>query len=316
MGHAAIKKVEKLGRIDSSSVTASSVTCTVAQLRGTGEHSSVSVTLESPEHRSLHCGRGLQHPVPVPAKLRAAQPATLRSEQIHHLAALERIPLFADRPREFLHLLAQRVISQQLLAGEILFIQGQRCNGLYILESGLIKLYTVSPEGREQVLATCGPGSTLSELPIMDGGNHPSCAAAIDKSSVLFISREALQALCKHDLQCALKITGILAERLRSALEMIEELSFATVQKRLAAYLLRAATLENLPANTAVVQLPTSQEIAAQIGTVRELVSRHLSRLRTKCIVRITGKTMQILDLNALAKEAAGLSHIRSPKLG
>ena len=169
-------------------------------------------------------------------------------------------------------MVAQRVVSQQLQPGELLFIQGQRCNGLYILESGLIKLYTVFQEGREQVLATCGSGATLSELPIMDGGNYPSCAAAIEKSIVLFISREALQTLCKQDLQCALKLTRILAERLRSSLGMIEELTFATVEKRLAAYLLRAASLENPPANTTVVQLPTSPEIAAQIGTVRQLV--------------------------------------------
>jgi CRP/FNR family transcriptional regulator len=90
---------------------------------------------------------------------------------------------------------------------------------------------------------------------------------------------------------------------------MIEELSFDTVRKRLAAYLLRAATSEGADSKDPVVQLPTSQEIASQIGTVRELVSRNMSQLRRRRIIRLNGKMMHVLNMNALAKEAAGLTN-------
>ena len=98
----------------------------------------------------------------------------------------------------------------------------------------------------------------------------------------------------------------IVAGRLRSALGMIEELSFSTVRTRLAAYLLRTATPDKATVNAAWVLLPASYEIAAQIGTVRELVSRNLRRLRLNGVIRINGRKVHIPDVRLLAKEIEG----------
>ncbi len=87
---------------------------------------------------------------------------------------------------------------------------------------------------------------------------------------------------------------------------MIEELSFSTVRARLAVYLLR--TSRRALQSGFAVPLPANQEVAAHVGTVRELVSRHLGWLQRKGIIRITGRAMQVLDANALAREAAQAS--------
>lgn len=230
-----------------------------------------------------------------------------RSEKEHRLKALAKMPLFTHLSPVSLHFLAGRLVQRQLEPGEVIFSEGQACEGLYVVEAGLVKLYKVSMDGREQVLATHGPGQTLSELPMMDGETYPFSAAGLVKSRLLFISTETLHILCQHEPDCTRQVLGIVAARLRSALGMIEELSFSTVRARLAAYLLRIAIGRPLQ-NGHMVQLPTGQDIAAHIGTVRELVSRHLNELQVRGIIRVTGRKMQVLDADALAKQAAGFS--------
>ncbi|HEU5401442.1 MAG TPA: Crp/Fnr family transcriptional regulator [Terriglobales bacterium] len=217
------------------------------------------------------------------------------------------MPLFAHLSPESLRLLVERLVQRHCAPGEMVFSEGQACEGLYLVEAGLVKLYKVSKDGREQVVATHGPGQTLSELPMIDGERYPFSAVALVTSVLFFISTENLQILCHNEPGCTGQVLRIVAARLRTALGMIEELSFATVRARLAAYLLRTAGAKSLQ-NGYVVQLPANHEIAAHIGTVRELVSRHLARLQLKGIVRITGRTMQVLDVNALAKEAGVVS--------
>lgn len=225
-----------------------------------------------------------------------------RTERKHRLRALAKIPLFAHLSPESLRLLSQRVVRRHLEPGEVIFSEGQTCEELYVVEAGFVKLYKVSKDGREQVLVTLGPGQTLSELPMIDGDSHPFSAAALVKSTLWVIGTKTLETLCRSEPDCARQILSIVAARLRNALGTIEELSFSPVRARLAAYLLRTAS-SRPPQDGSAGQLPNNQEIAAHIGTVREVVSRHLGRLQMKGIIRITGRAMQVLDANALARE-------------
>jgi CRP/FNR family transcriptional regulator len=228
------------------------------------------------------------------------------------VTALARVPLLANLSRESLDGLARGMLRRRLRAGAIVFLEGQSCDGLYIVESGLVKLYKTSRGGREQALTTHGPGESLSELPVVDGGRHPSCAAAVKRSTLLFISTQVVQSVCKTEPRCAQNVLGVVARRLRTAWDKIEELSFAGVQRRLATYLMRLASCGKIPSTTRFTQLPTNHEIASEIGTVRELVSRHLGRFNEQGIIRLAGRKFCVLDVDALAREAAGIhrSHV------
>jgi CRP/FNR family transcriptional regulator len=227
------------------------------------------------------------------------------------VTALARVPLLANLSRESLGVLARGVLRTRLRAGAIVFLEGQSCDGLYIVESGLVRLYKTSRGGREQCLTTHGPGETLSELPVVDGGRYPSSAAAVKRSVLLFIRTKVVQSVCKSEPRCAQNVLGVVARRLRTAWDKIEELSFASVQTRLAAYLLRL-TSGNAHSTARFIQLPTNHEIASEIGTVRELVSRHLSRLNEQGTIRLAGRKFCALDVVALAREASGIhrSHV------
>jgi CRP/FNR family transcriptional regulator, cyclic AMP receptor protein len=218
---------------------------------------------------------------------------------------LVKVPIFSGLTEAELAFLAQRVVPRRFSAGEIVFSEGQPCAGLYVVESGHVRIFKSSAGGREQVLSVDGPGSSVAELPVFDGGNYPASVIAVDDSTLLFVSKQDFQALCLAHPQVALKVLRVVGARLRRLVGIIEELSFTTVRHRLAAFLLRLAKREGKDVGSGIeITLPvTNQELAAQIGTVRELVSRNLSRFQAEGMLKIDGRTIVIPDLKALESE-------------
>jgi CRP/FNR family transcriptional regulator, cyclic AMP receptor protein len=225
--------------------------------------------------------------------------------RVNHVQTLARVQIFSGLTDSELAYLAQRALPRHYGAGETVFTEGEPCKGLYVVESGHIRIFKSSPGGREQVLSVEGPGSSVAELPVFDGGNYPASVAAIEDATLLFVSREDFQSLCLAHPQVALKVLRVVGARLRRLVGIIEELSFTTVRHRLASFLLRLAQKEGKHSAEGVqITLPASnQELAAQIGTVRELVSRNLSRLQAQGKLKIDGRIVTICDLKALETE-------------
>jgi len=218
---------------------------------------------------------------------------------------LAKVPIFSGLTESELGFLAPRTVSRHYSPGEMVFGEGEPCSGLLVVESGNVRIFKSSPNGREQVLSIDGPGSSIAELPVFDGGNYPASATAIDDVTLLFVSKQDFQALCLAHPQVPLKVLRVVGARLRRLVGIIEELSFTTVRHRLASYLLRLAQKSGKRTAEGVeVSLPiTNQELAAQIGTVRELVSRNLSRLQAEGMLKIDGRNVLICNLKALEDE-------------
>ena len=157
------------------------------------------------------------------------------------------------------------------------------------------------------MLSIEGPGSSVAELPVFDEGSYPASVCAIDDANLLFVSKQDFQALCLTHPQVALKVLKVVGVRLRRLVGIIEELSFTTVRHRLAAFLLRLAQKEGKrSANGVEIRLPASnQELASQIGTVRELVSRNLSRFQLEGMLKVDGRTVVLRNLKALKDEVS-----------
>ncbi|MGC2183277.1 MAG: Crp/Fnr family transcriptional regulator [Terriglobales bacterium] len=218
---------------------------------------------------------------------------------------LARVPIFSGLTEGELAFLAQRAVPRRYTAGESVFGEGEPCSGLYVVESGHVRIFKSSSNGREQVLSIDGPGSSIAELPVFDGGNYPASVTAIDDATLLFVSKQDFQALCLAHPQVALKVLRVVGARLRRLVGIIEELSFTTVRHRLASFLLRLARKEGKRSDAGVeITLPASnQELASHIGTVRELVSRNLSRLQAEGMLKIDGRSVTISNLKALEAE-------------
>lgn len=218
---------------------------------------------------------------------------------------LARVPIFSGLTEAEVAFLAQHAVTRRFDAGEIVFTEGEPCLGMYVVESGNVRIYKSSASGREQVLGIEGPGSSVAELPVFDGGGYPASVAAVEQSTLLFVSKQDFQTLCLAHPQVALKVLRVVGARLRRLVGIIEELSFTTVRHRLASFLVRLARKEGTPGAAGIeVTLPASnQELAAQIGTVRELVSRNLSRLQAEKMIQIDGRKITVLNMKLLEAE-------------
>ena len=220
-------------------------------------------------------------------------------------AVLRKTPLFASLTEQEMHALATRVSKKRFQRGELLFGEGDSCTGLFLVASGKIRIFKLSPAGREQVLAVEEPGSSFAELPVFDGGNYPASASALEDAEVLFISRKDFQNFCREHPEVALKVLAVVGARLRRLVGIIEDLSFTTVRHRLIALILRLAQANGTASKEGVrVELTkTHQDLAAELGTVRELVSRNLSRLQAEGFLEVDGRKIIIKDLSGLRRE-------------
>ena len=225
--------------------------------------------------------------------------------KVDHAQTLAKVQIFSELTESELAFLARGAVPRRFSPGEAVFSEGEACAGLYVVESGHVRIFKSSAGGREQVLSIDGPGSSIAELPVFDGGNYPASVTAVDHATLLFVSRQDFQALCLAHPQVALKVLRVVGARLRRLVGIIEELSFTTVRHRLASFLLRLGRTEGKRTARGVeVTLPVSnQELASQIGTVRELVSRNLSRFQSEGLLTIDGRIVIIHDLRALEAE-------------
>lgn len=223
--------------------------------------------------------------------------------------ALRHAQLFAGLDERQIAKLAQHAVARRAESEELIFFEGDECQGLYVIYSGAVKIFKQSAQGREQVLTIEPAGSVVAELPVFDGGPYPASCKSIESSVLLFISKEDFRRSCREDPELALKVLASVGARLRRLVTIIEELSFLTVRSRLAAMLLETARAGKAgkPTRSAPFRVTlnlTQQEIANRIGTVRELVSRNLGRLQAEGIVRLDGHDLVIQDLERLEQEA------------
>lgn len=167
------------------------------------------------------------------------------------------------------------------------------------MDTGRVRVYKASPEGREQVLHHVGPGQSFTDVAAFDGAACPASAQAIEASTVLLLPRPALLGLLRAHPEIAEAVIRVLASRLRQLSALIEDLGLRPVAARVAGVVLCLAE----PGPT--VALPTRQELAAMAGTVREVATRALELLeRAGAIHPGPGQRLTILDQALLGRRA------------
>ena len=218
-------------------------------------------------------------------------------------AVLEKTALFSSLTQPELHLLAARTVRKLFSAGELLFSEGEPCSGLHIIVRGRVRIFKTSASGREQVLAENVPGESIAEIPIFDGGPYPASAVAVEDTGLAFISRRDFNAYCLEHPEVALKVLSVVGARLRRLVGIIEELSFTTIRQRLISALIKLAQNEGKTTARGIeFQLPsTHQELAHQLGTVRELISRNLMRLQAEGLLDVDARQIVVKDMKGLS---------------
>ena len=221
-----------------------------------------------------------------------------------HAELLRRVRYFSSLPATELRRLAEQCAPRTLQPGEVLFEEGQPCHGLFLVAEGSVEVGQTSVRGREQVFHAEGPGATLGEGPLFDRGGYIATAVATAPTRILFLRRADLLDLCHRHPIVALSILETLARRVRLFAEIVSNLAFRPVPERLARYLsMRAGS--GAPRTDLEIEL-TQAQLAARLGTVRELVARAFSQLEESGIITRKRRRVVIRDLARLDALARG----------
>lgn len=209
---------------------------------------------------------------------------------------LRKNPLFNNLTPEDLSLLEEICRERESQRGELLFSEGEKAEGFFIVAAGRIKIFKLSPEGKERILHIVHPGGAFAEAAIFGDGLYPAYAEPIAPSKLLFFPKKAFLDLLHTRSQMAVNMIGGLSRFLRQFASQIEELTFKDVPARLASYLLQLA------GESDAVELPVSKsQLASNLGTVSETLSRTLRKLSDEGCIDVSGKNIRILDPDRLA---------------
>lgn len=216
---------------------------------------------------------------------------------------LRRLPLFLEISDAACRELAARSVGRAYRSGETLFTAGAEAQGLYVLTSGRVRVVR-DAGGRRHVLHEEGPGGTLGDVPLFEGGGYPATAVAAEPTSCVIVARDGIAAAMRADPALAWRFLGRLAARVRTLVERVDGLTARSVPQRLAA-LLVARHESSTRANRSVTLGGTQQEVAEELGTVREVVVRALRTLcETGAIETLGGGRYRVHDAQRLRKLA------------
>jgi len=218
---------------------------------------------------------------------------------------LRRVPYFASLPPIELSHLAGRCTVRSLGPGEVLFEEGEPCRGLLIVADGRVEVRQISLRGREQVFHTEGPGATLGEAPLFDGGGYIASAVALVSTRLLFLPRAEVLRLCQRRPAVAVAMLKTLSRRVRHFAGIVSDLAFRPVTERLARYL-DATIGEPIKPGSSIELTLTQAQLAARLGTVRELVARAFAQLEGSGVISRDRSRVTIRDPARLAALARG----------
>jgi len=187
------------------------------------------------------------------------------------------------------------VLERTATKGEYIIDDGETAEALYLVISGALKEIKTSAEGKELILRIVRPGESFNDIPVFDGGHNIASVQAIGSVSLYEISSTNMEIILHEHPDVALNAIKVIAQRARFFTSLVEDLSFKHVIGRIAKLLLEYADNRT----ESGIKL-TQQDMAAIVGTVREMVSRSLKALEEKGIIKMNHHRIVIIDAEAL----------------
>lgn len=222
---------------------------------------------------------------------------------------LKKSPLFAGLEEDDLKRVRAISTLRQVHKRELLFSEGQEAKGFYVIFSGRVKLYKISPEGKEQILHIVSSPDSFAEAALFHEGSYPAFAEALTDCQLLYIPKREFIQLIEKNPQLGINMIVSLSQYLRRFASLIEELSLKEVSSRIAKYLLDLsvkAAKEGKDSRTVELDLSKSQ-LASKLGTISETLSRTFGKMKARGIIDVEKNKILILDRKSLEEIASGL---------
>jgi CRP/FNR family transcriptional regulator len=214
-------------------------------------------------------------------------------------------PLLANLDHDHREAMLAAAIRRRLERDAILFHEGDRAEGLFVLASGRIKLVRYTPQGKEMLVHLVRSGQSFADAALFGPGTYPATAVAVEPSEVWLWPRSRLLKQMRSSPELALALIVSLSVWTRHLVGTLELLTQRRVEERLAVYLQGRGGGRSLGSGDEIVLGEAKQLVAAQIGTAPEVLSRTFRRLEEAGVLAVRGDAVQILDqelFNALAE--------------
>ncbi len=218
------------------------------------------------------------------------------------IEALSKIEIFAGLGIDVIKELADFCVVKRYQRSEVIFEEGTKAIGFFVVLSGMVKIFKTSWEGKEQVLHIFGPYEIFAEVPVFYGSDYPASAEALEYTELLFVPSKPFIDFLKRNAEVAIKLLGLLSKRLRYFVQLAEDLSLKEVPSRLSSYILYRHSQTN-GSYRITLDIPKNL-LAGLLGTTPESISRAFYRLKQKGCIEVLGRDILILDKRCLEKIA------------
>jgi CRP-like cAMP-binding protein len=217
----------------------------------------------------------------------------LTIDQSQKLKTLSANPYFQGLAEPSLREISVNMNLRRYSRGEVLFWEQDACAGLHIIEHGSVKLFRISPQGRQHIIKVLQEGETCNEVPVFDGGLNPVNVEALEETTAWVVDANAVREMMLKDPEFMQKTIQNLARMLRHLVRMASEMAFYQVTNRL------ARLIGEIPADelsgTGGMRW-TQDQLAARLGTVREVVARSLRELERSGAIEVENRRIIIKD--------------------
>jgi len=227
-------------------------------------------------------------------------PADLDTLRTHRrtalLGTLRQSRMFASLSKENLEAVADVCSVRTLEKDQMLFREGDKAEGFYVLQSGAVSVFKITPDGREQIICVFRPPESFAEVTLATVDAYPANGIALEPTSVIVVQRAGFRDLIYRNPELSLHMLASMSLHLKHLVQTLQDYKGRLIEGRLADWLLRHA-----PPNAASFKLPvTKKNLAGQLGVTSETLSRTFARFRDEALIRVEGPEVHLLNLSGL----------------
>lgn len=212
------------------------------------------------------------------------------------LQLLQKFPLFQDLSEDDLSTIRKKFLFEKLEKDEILLLEGEISKKLFFVEKGWFKSEKISKEGRQQTLRLIGPMEVVNEYSVFSEEPSEAAIIAMESARIFYLEKSDVEVLLNRYPRFSRAVISSLAKRIQHLLNHVENLSLLSVEQRLAQYLLSEEEDGLIERQT----WKTQAEIAAQLGTVVDVINRILQKFDKQGIIKVSRERFTILDKDRL----------------
>lgn len=225
---------------------------------------------------------------------------TLSLRQTAIAAILRQTHFFANLSSEDMLSVIECCVTKKLAKGETLFCEGQVSEGFYVVQSGAINVYKITPDGREQIICVFNAPDTLAEVTMATTESYPANAVALEPSQVILVLKKRFLDLILRKPKLSLQMLASMSLHLKHLVQMIQDIKGRQIEYRLVDWIFKHAP-DPMPGKPLAFNLPVSKKIlAGQLGVTSETLSRTFAKFRKENLIQLDGSRLEILEFDGL----------------